>query len=128
MLEIVPDTNIWRGLSHKDTLLFEEFLRNTPAVCLLSSPARIEIVSHLGDNTSADFGHCKAAIRKIVRLCSRNQILVPEVEFLKNIGFSHYISPPDTFQRSKLKYRKQQESRHLRSTSSPAIVAQAGRD
>jgi hypothetical protein len=91
--EITLDANIWEHLSRQDTDLLYKFLQKYGIRCLLSTPVRTELLCHVNDRQDKDFLFCKGAIRKIVRLCARDTILAPEVEFLKKIGFNHYINP-----------------------------------
>jgi hypothetical protein len=91
--EITLDTNIWMYLNKQDSDLLYNFLHKHGIRCLLSTLVRTELLCHVNDKQDRDFSICKGAIRKIVHLCARDIILAPEVEFLKKIGFNHYINP-----------------------------------
>lgn len=103
--DVFFDTNVWRGMNDKDIDTLN-CLQQKRGFCYRYSTINfIELISHLDDTPSKKcpnpFTKFQSCFRKIIKLCQKEILTSPELEFLKEAGLEKHIDPvwiPDTDQ------------------------------
>lgn len=91
------DTNVWRGMSHKEIKILQRLHQQHGFRYHYSVINFAELASHLEDKPSDKypdpFQRFKSCFVRMRALCEREILPSPEMEFLIRAELSHYIDP-----------------------------------
>ena len=95
--DVFFDTNVWCGMNDEDIDTLNCLQQKREFCYRYSTINFIELISHLDDtplkNSSNPFARFQSCFRKIIKLCQKEILPTPELEFLQEAGLEKYIDP-----------------------------------
>jgi|CXWL01.1.fsa_nt_gi hypothetical protein len=95
--DVFFDTNVWVSMTWRDVEALEALRRERGFRYRYSVTNYVELLSRLGRGPSPGwanpFGIVRGAFRKIKHLCEPSVLPSPEMEYLEEVGLSHYLDP-----------------------------------
>ncbi|MGR3318114.1 MAG: hypothetical protein ACUZ8O_06500 [Candidatus Anammoxibacter sp.] len=94
--DVFFDTNVWRGMGNEDVRTLKQLQDKRGFSYRYSTINFLELVSHLDEQPSekckCPFSIYRSCFRKIIKLCHKNILPSPEMEFLEEIGLKNHIN------------------------------------